>query len=398
MTIKGLQLNKGADRRLKQGHLWIYSNEINVKVTPLTQLQPGEQVQVLSHEGKVLGTAMVNPATLICARVISRNADQFMDKGLLVHRLKIALASRDTVFESPFYRWVFGDSDGLPGLVVDRFGDLCVVQISLAGMECLRDEIVHAIKKILNPATIILKNDGKMREVEGLDSYVETVHGEPVEEARLQENGVEFVAPVQAGQKTGWFYDHRMGRERLKPYVKGKRVLDVFSYVGGWGIQAAAFGASEVVCVDSSALALNYVMRNAELNGVSEKVKCIENDAFNALKALREAREKFDVIIVDPPAFIPKRRDIKAGELAYQRINQLALRLLDKDGVLVSGSCSMHLSRERLIDIIRSVGRETDRFVQILEQTHQGADHPVLPAIPETEYLKAVFVRSLPAF
>ncbi len=398
MSSIRLQLNKGADRRLKQGHLWIYSNEIDTRATPLAGVPAGEQVRIVSHEGKVLGTAMINPATLICGRLISRLPDQFMDKGLLVHRLNMALSAREAVFDAPFYRLVFGDSDGLPGLVVDRFDDVCVVQISLAGMERLRGEVVAALIKVVNPVSIVFKNDGKMREVEGLSSYAETAYGPPVEETRIQENGVNFVAPVLAGQKTGWFFDHRMGRDRLRAYVKGKRVLDVFSYVGGWGVQAAAFGAREVVCVDSSALALSYVERNANLNGVSDRVRTLEGDAFSLLKQLRDERERFDVIIVDPPAFIPKRKDIKTGEQAYQRLNQLALRLLERDGILVSGSCSMHLSRERLIDIIRSVGRETDRFVQILEQTHQGADHPIIPAIPETEYLKAVFARSLPSF
>ncbi|WP_250656623.1 class I SAM-dependent rRNA methyltransferase [Alkalimarinus coralli] len=398
MSNKVLQLKKGADRRLKQGHLWVYSNEVDASNGGLKQFQPGEQAGVVSHSGKPLGTALVNPNALICGRLISRSASQLMDKSLIVHRLKIALSLRQQAFEKPFYRLVFGDSDGLPGLVVDRFGDTCVAQISSYGMELLKSELIEAIEKVIKPTTLIFRNDGKMREVEGLESYTETVFGEETESVQLEENGVLFSAPVLKGQKTGWFYDHRMSRARLAPYVKGKRVLDVFSYVGGWGVQAAAFGAESVTCVDASEYALDYVDENAKLNGVSEKVSCIQGDAFAACRELRDMREKFDVVIIDPPAFIPRRRDIKAGEQAYQRINQLAMRLLEKDGVLVSASCSMHLQRERLTEIIRATGRQTDRFVQIIEQGHQGADHPIIPAIPETEYLKACFARVLPSF
>jgi len=395
---KVLQLKKGADRRLKQGHLWIYSNEVDSANGGLKQFQAGDQALVTTPSGKPLGTALVNPNTLICGRLISRSSSQFMDKSLIVHRLKIALSLRQQAFDKPFYRLVFGDSDGLPGLVIDRFGDACVAQISSFGMEMLKDELIEAIEKVIKPTTLIFRNDGKMREVEGLESYTETVIGEETETLQLEENGVLFTAPVLKGQKTGWFYDHRMNRARLAPYVKGKRVLDIFSYIGGWGIQAAAFGAESVTCIDASEYALSFVEENAKLNGVEDKVRCIKGDAFAACKELRDIREKFDVVIVDPPAFIPRRRDIKAGEQAYQRINQLAMRLLDKDGILVSASCSMHLQRDRLTDIIRSTGRQTDRFVQIIEQGHQGADHPIVPAIPETEYLKACFARVLPSF
>lgn len=393
-----LVLKKNADRRLKAGHLWIYSNEVDSDKSTLKQVQAGQQVQVCAANGKVMGVAFYNPATLICARLISRDGDTEMSRSLIVHRLKIALSLREQVFSDDSYRLVYGDSDGLPGLVVDRFGDTVVIQISSVGMEGFKDDVVAALQKVLNPARIIIKNDGKMREVEGLPQYVDVVLGDSAEQAHLVENGVQFVVPVEQGQKTGWFYDHRMSRARLAHYVKGKRVLDLFSYVGGWGVQAAAFGAEQVVCVDSSALALDYVGENARLNNVSERMATIHSDAFDACKGLLAEKEKFDVVIVDPPAFIPRRRDIKSGELAYQRLNQLALRLLNKDGLLVSASCSMHLSRDRLIDIVRAAGRQTDRFVQLVEQGHQGADHPIIPAIPETEYLKAQFYRVLPSF
>ena len=392
-----VQLNKGAEKRLKQGHLWIYSNEIDVKKTPLKSFEPGEQVQIKSHTEKLMGTAFMSPSSLIAGRVISRDSKQFMDQSLITHRLNVALSLRQSVFSEPCYRLVFGDSDRLPGLVIDRFKDIYVVQISSVGMELLKTEIIAALDKVCRPVSIIFKNNGKMRGPEDMESYVEVVKGEDLEEAEFTENGVKFIAPIISGQKTGWFYDHRMNRARLKDYVKGKRVLDLYSYVGGWGIQAATFGAESVTCVDSSTLALDYVIKNAEINNVHDKVECIEGDVFEVCKKLKEMDERFDVVIADPPAFIPRRKDQKAGELAYQRLNQLAMRLLSKDGLLISASCSMHMSRSALIKAVSLAGQTLEKQLQIVEQGGQGPDHPVIPVIPETDYLKAIFVRVLPA-
>jgi len=397
MTEQVLQLNKGAEKRLKQGHLWIYSNEIDIKSSPLKSFTPGEQVIVKSHSGKEMGRAFMSPSSLITGRMISRDPKQLMDQSLLRHRLNIALSLRQSVFEKTYYRMVFGDSDLLPGLVVDRFGDVLVVQISSVGMELLQEEIISALKKVCNPKTILFKNNGKMRAAENLESYVKVVFGEDVSEAELEENGVRFIAPIVAGQKTGWFYDHRMNRARMRDYVKGKTVLDLYSYIGGWGIQAAAFGAKSVTCVDSSHLALDYVQKNAQLNGVEDKVTCLEGDVFDACRQLKEEGAKFDVVIADPPAFIPRRKDQKAGEVAYQRLNQFAMRLLEKDGLLISASCSMHMSQSSLIKAVSLGGQTLEKRLQITEQGGQGPDHPVLPVIPETEYLKSLFVRVLPA-
>lgn len=391
-----LRLKANEERRLREGHAWVYSNEVDTAVTPLKAFAPGDQAVLEDSKGKPLGIVIVNPNTLICARLVNRDVAHPLSVSLLVHRLQIALSLRETWYPEPFYRLVYGDSDGLPGLVVDRFGDHLVVQISTAGMERVKGELVDALVKVLKPQGILLKNDGKMRQVEGLDSYVEVVFGEVPRRVALRENGVAFEAPVFDGQKTGWFYDHREARARLKGLVTGKRVLDVFSYIGGWGVQAAAFGAAEVHCVDASEKALDQVMRNAALNGVEDRVHTLQGDAFEALQALKQEGERFDVVIMDPPAFITRRKDHKAGLQAYRRANELAMRLLSRDGLLVSGSCSMHLAREELVDVLRASARHIDRTAQIVHHGHQGADHPIHPAIPETEYLKSVFARVLP--
>ena len=395
MSLPKLRLKTNADRRLRAGHLWLYSNEVDVQTTPLNQFSPGDQVIVENASGKALGVAGVSPNNLICARLLSRNPEHKLTKSLLVHRLNIALGLRQMAFAEPYYRLVYGDSDFLPGLVVDRFGDYLVAQISSPTMERQREAILEALLQVLKPAGVLWKNDNAARASEGLPNYVEDAYHQVPDWLALVENGVRFEAPVRNGQKTGWFYDHRLNRARMASYVKGKRVLDLFSYIGGWGVQAAAFGAREVLCVDASAMALDGVERNATLNQVAERIICLEGDAFEALKELKAADERFDVGIADPPAFIKKRKDQKNGQQAYRRLNEQAMRLLNRDGVLISASCSMHLAEDDLIALLLASARHLDRDIQLLERGAQGPDHPVHPAISETRYLKSLTCRIL---
>lgn len=396
MSLPSLRLKANADRRLRAGHLWVYSNEVDVVATPLNAFQPGDQAILEAAGGKPLGVVALSPNNLICARLVSRDVKHVLDKSLLVHRLNVALSLRERLFDNPFYRLVYGDSDLLPGLVVDRFGDHLVVQLASAAMERNKDAVLDALVQVLKPRGVLWKNDSAARDAEGLERYVDTAFGVVPEWVALEENGVKFEAPVLEGQKTGWFYDHRMNRARLAPYVEGKRVLDLFSYIGGWGVQAAAFGASEVFCVDASGFALDGVERNATLNGVAEKVTCVEGDVFEALKELKAAEERFDVVVADPPAFIKRKKDLKNGEAAYRRLNEQAMRLLNKDGILVSASCSMHLPEDDLQNILLGSARHLDRNIQLLERGGQGPDHPVHPAIAETRYIKSLTVRLLP--
>ena len=396
MSLPSLRLKANADRRLRAGHLWVYSNEIDVAVTPLNTFEAGDQAILEAAGGKPLGIVALSPNNLICARLLSRDVKHVLDKSLLVHRLNVALSLRERLFDQPCYRLVYGDSDLLPGLVVDRFFDILVVQLASATMERHKDDVLAALIQVLKPSGILLKNDSAARDAEGLERYVDTAFGVVPKWVALEENGVKFEAPVIEGQKTGWFYDHRMNRARLAPYVKGKRVLDLFSYIGGWGVQAAAFGASEVFCVDASAFALDGVERNATLNGFAEKVTCVEGDVFAALRELKAAEERFDVVIADPPAFIKRKKDIKNGEAAYRRLNETAMRLLNKDGILVSASCSMHLEEDNLQNILLTSARHLDRNIQLLERGAQGPDHPVHPAINETRYIKSLTCRLLP--
>ena len=392
MSLPPLRLRKNEDRRLRAGHLWVFSNEVDVSATPLTAFEPGAMAEVQDARGAPLGTAYVNPRSLIAARLVSRQRSRVLDGDLLRRRLARALALREALFDRPFYRLAFGEGDGLPGLVVDRFGSVLVAQVTTAGMERVIGEIVEALRETVQPTGILLRNDTSGRTLEGLESYVRTAHGEVPEVLEVEENGVRFHAPA-TGQKTGWFYDHRMNRARMAAYVRGRRVLDVFSYVGGWGVQAAAAGAARVTCVDASAPALEFAGRSAELNGVADRVETRRADAFDALMRLAAEGERFGVVVLDPPAFIKRRKDAKAGEEAYRRANQLAMELLEPDGILVSASCSYHMPREGLQDAMLRASRRLGRELQILEEGHQGPDHPVHPAIPETAYLKAFIAR-----
>ena len=396
VDLAPLRLKKNEDRRIRAGHVWVFSNEVDVAATPLDGFEPGQLVDFQDSTGKSLGNGYINPHSLICGRLVSRDPDYALGKSLVVHRLKVALSLRQRLFAKPFYRLVYSEGDGLPGLIVDRYGETLAVQINTAGMERIKDEVVIALQEVIRPVRIVLRNDSAGRALEGLDSYVETVLGVTVDLVSLEENGARFEAPILSGQKTGWFYDHRLNRARMQQYVKDKRVLDVFSYIGGWGVQAATAGAGEVVCVDSSDNALAQLQHNAALNHVEARVRTQAGEAFEVLKGLRAERERFDVVILDPPAFIKRKKDFHAGQAAYQRLNQAAMQLLAKDGILVSASCSYHLTRENLRQILLQTSRHVDRNLLIVEQGHQGPDHPLLPAVAEIEYLKSFICRVLP--
>lgn len=388
-----LRIKPREDRRLRAGHLWVFSNEVDVKHTPLAQFSAGEVVRIEAHDGRPLGTGYVNPNSLICARIVTRDPHHYPDRPLFVHRLNVALALRRRLWAEPFYRLVHGEGDGLPGLVVDRYGDVLVVQCTTAGMERLREEVLAALHKVLRPRGVLLRNDGPIRDLEGLERYVRVAAGEVPAELEMRENGVRFRVAPREGQKTGWYYDQRENRARAAALSVGRSVLDLFSYEGAWSIQAAVAGAQRVVCVDASARALARVRENAHLNGVQERIETRAGDVFEVLRAMREAREHYDVVIVDPPAFIKRRRDLKAGRQAYARLNRMAMQVLAPDGLLVSCSCSYHLPREDLRGLLLQGARHLDRSVQVIGQGSQAADHPVHPAIAETAYLKAVFAR-----
>jgi 23S rRNA (cytosine1962-C5)-methyltransferase len=390
MSLPELRLKPREERRLRAGHLWIYSNEVDTAHTPLTALESGALCRVVDSRGKVMGLAYANPRTLLCARVLTSNAKAQLDADWFANRIRSALALRERLYPAPFYRLVYGESDGLPGLVVDRYGDVCVVQVATAGMEKFKAELLEGLRQALNPAGILLRNDVGMRETEGLPSYVEEIGAVP-DTVTIEEAGVRFEVPVKTGQKTGWFYDQARNRDLLARYVGGKSVLDVFSYLGGWSLRALKAGAASALAIDSSASALEGAARNAELNGLA--LETLKGQALDSLRELRTQQKRFDVVIVDPPALIKRKKDLETGGAHYGALNKTAIELLAPDGILVSCSCSHHLDADGLQRILLRESRTAGRRLQILEQGGQGPDHPVHPAIPETRYLKAFFCR-----
>ncbi len=392
--MRELRLKKNEERRINAGHLWIYSNEV-ARETPLKSFEPGELVRIFASNGKALGTGYVNPNSLICARVVSRDVSRVLDVSLMVERIRRALALREMLYDQPYYRLVFGESDGLPGLVVDRFADVLVVQLNTAGMQARDAEVLEALQTVLQPSGVLWRNDSSIRSFEGLSTFVRVASGEVPDVVELIENGARFEAPLVDGQKTGWFYDQRANRQQMVKWVEGRRVLDVFSYVGGWGIQALLAGAAKAVCVDSSSLALGHARASAELNEVGDRFAILDGDAFTLLKDLKAMGNRFGVVVIDPPAFIKRKKDLKEGQKAYRRINQLAMGLLDPGGILISCSCSHHLQFDDLRGVLNKASMSAKREIQLLERGQQPPDHPIHPAIWETEYLKSVTARVL---
>lgn len=390
---KKLVLAKGEERRLRVGHLWVFSNEIDVARTPLKGLTPGEPVRLEDFKGEFLANGYANPASLIAARVVSKRPSRFLDAELIRERLADALALRSRLFAEPCYRLCFAEGDFLPGLTVDRYGDVAVAQITTAGVERLKDEVAEALRELTGIRALLWRNDAPTRSYEGLEQYVAPAFGDVPAEVELVENGARFRVSLSEGQKTGWFFDQRMNRARFAAYAPGARVLDLFSYVGSFGVNAALAGAESVLCVDASARALDFAAKNAALNGVGQTVATRQGDVFDVLDALKNEGARFDLICLDPPAFIKHKKDQAKGEQAYIKANREAMKLLADGGVLLSCSCSQPLDAEGLRTVVRKAATQRKADVQILEQGGQGPDHPVHPAMPETSYLTTLLCR-----
>jgi 23S rRNA (cytosine1962-C5)-methyltransferase len=389
--MKELRLLSKADKRVRLGHAWIFSNEVDVGRTPLTGFTPGALARVADSRGNPIGTAYVNPNALIAARLLTRDARASIDRKWFAGRFRRALALRDRIYREPFYRAVYGESDGVPGLVVDRYGDTLAVQINAAGMLALREPLLEAVHEVFAPSGVLLSNAESTRALEGMVPLAQSI-GEVPEEVEIREGDMLLRAALRGGQKTGYYFDQRDNRARLRRYVQGARVLDVFSYVGAWAVSALRGGASEVTCIDDSAPALAFARGNAQANGGA--VETIDGDALATLRELGEQRQRFDVVVLDPPALVKRRKDQVAGEAHYLALHRAALKVLVEDGILISSSCSQHVGPERLSRIALDAARAEGRRLQILESHGHAPDHPVQPAMPETAYLKAFFLRA----
>jgi len=389
--MRTVKLKKNEDRRLRAGHLWVFSNEI----ADLDQgFTPGETVDVVSHGGSHLGRGYINTHSLISVRLLTRGRE---DIGLdfFAARIARALSLRRRLFPGEeTYRLVFGEADGLPGLVIDKYGDVLVVQVSTLGMQIRLAEVLGALPAAgVEARAIILRTDTPMAQLEGFSGETRVLTGELDSPARIEQDGLRFDVDVLEGQKTGFYLDQRENRRVAAGLLKGSRVLDCFCYTGSWSLYAASAGAEHVTGIDSSEHAIAAAHRNADLNSLGSICAFDAADAFERLKMLAGAGEKFDCVILDPPALVKSRRHLKQGEAAYERLNKLAMQLLEPDGLLISCSCSFHVSRERFQQILLAAARKMRRNTAVIEWRGQARDHPTLLAMPETAYLKCAIVR-----
>lgn len=385
-------LRAGEDRRVRAGHPWAFSNEILMDADAKA-IPTGSVVTLRAPGGEALGLATFNPHSLIAARVLTSNPEATVDALFLGRRLANAMALRDRLVGVPYYRLIHAEADGLPGVIVDRFGDALVVQINTAGMDRLTPVILEALEAELSPTTIVLKNDSPVRELEGLKREVVVAKGNggPVE---VIENGAKFVADLSEGQKTGWFYDQRDNRRFMADLAKDANVLDVYSYSGGFGVLAAKEGAKHVACIDRSAAALDAAKQAAALNGVDKIVSFDKAEAFEALEKLNGTQaRKFDVVICDPPAFVKSRKDLKTGAQGYRKLVRLAAPLVARGGFFFVASCSHLMDVPLFAEQVRRGLRDAERTGRILRSSGAALDHPVHPGLPETAYLKALTLQ-----
>lgn len=385
-----LNVNRRAASRLATGHPWVFANEVQ---GDLKTFRPGQAVAVRDPRGHALGFGYVNPRSLIAVRILSPEERAF-DATFFAERLLAADALRRRFRPGVrSYRLCYGESDGVPGLVVDRFEDVCVVQSHAAGIDERLGDVVAGLVKAVSPRGVLLKLDSSSRQLEGLANRVEVAHGEVPELHEVEMEGSRFVLDLRRGQKTGFFHDQAPNRERLSTLVKDASVLDVFSYVGAWSLAAARGGAKSVLGVDASADAVAWAARNAEKSGVASRVRFEKADAFEKLKALEAAKERFDVVVLDPPAFVKSRKQIESGMRGYREVNRRGFALVKPGGVLVTCSCSRHVEREAFTGMLQGAADDARRRARILFFGQQGADHPVLLKLPETEYLTCVFLE-----
>ena len=374
--------------RIFHGHDWVYASEIKKS---FGNPQPGEVISLKDFKDKPLGSAIYNPRSQIVARRFSRRK-QDLDRAFFLRRLQLAFTLRERLPVDPtLCRLAWSESDGLPGLIVDRYRSHLVVQTLTLAMDQRIDLITEVLQELLSPDSIVVRNDSPMRKAEGLEPANLVAHGENPDPVTLETGGLHLEATLLAGQKTGLYLDQLDTYARIASLAPGKRVLDCFSNQGGFGLACARAGAASVTCVDISAEAIAAVRRNAELNDL--KTETVEANAFDYLK---NCDEQFDLIILDPPSFTRSKKALRDAMRGYKEIHLRALKLLDHDGYLATFSCSHHVSRELFLNNVRDAAVDTRRTLRLVESFTQRADHPILPTIPETEYLKGFCFQLLP--
>ena len=389
-TRPRITLQAGHSHRLRAGHPWAFSNEI-VMDAATKALPAGSLVSVIDAGGEKLGVGHFNPHSLIGLRLLTRDADAVIDAGLIARQLKKAAALRDALIGAPYYRLIHAEADGLPGLIVDRYGDVFAIQANTAGMERLLPLILEAIESLFSPRAVVLKNDSPVRKLEGLELYDRVAVGELSGPVELVENGARFLADLVDGQKTGWFYDQRDNRAAIAKLAKGRSMVDFYTYAGGFAVQAALAGATRVVAVDRSEGSLALAAGAAKLNEVA--METVRADSFAEMERMAAAGEKFGVVVSDPPAFVKSKKDLSAGAKGYRKMTRLAAALVEPEGFLLVASCSHHMPAHQFADEVRHGLSLAGRSGRIIRTAGAGPDHPLHPSLPESAYLKALILQ-----
>jgi 23S rRNA (cytosine1962-C5)-methyltransferase len=382
----------GRQKRLRQGHPWAYSNEVAMDAAAKA-LAPGSLVILHAADNEPLGVGFFNPHSLVAFRLLSREPAATIDEDFLAARLASALALRETLFGEPYYRLCHAEADGLPGLVIDRYGAVLVLQVNAAGMERLESQLLGALDRLLAPEAVLLRNDSPVRTLEGLPLEVRLANGALEGPVELREGGARFLADLRGGQKTGWFFDQRHNRAFMASLAGGRRVLDLYCYTGGFAIAAALGDATEVRAIDSSEPALELARRAAALNGVETRCRFERGHAFDAMERLAAAGERFEMVICDPPAFVKSRKDLATGAKGYRKMARLAATLAAPGGFLFLASCSHNMPVEQFAEEVRRGLAQAGRSGRILLSSGAAPDHPIHPALPESAYLKAQAIQ-----
>ncbi len=378
------------ERRLLKGHLWAFSNEL--KEVP-KNIPAGTIVRLVREfDNKPFALAFYHPNSLIAARVITKDATKEIGEAFFRSRIERAAERRAFILkERNAVRLIHGESDFLPGLIVEKYNDILTFQITSAGMEMQKEIIVSLLKDIFSPKSIIEKNKSHLRKLEGLPELESVIYGSETDTTIHDSGGTKFAVSLLKGQKTGFYLDQMDNHTAIKRYVKqGDHVLDLFSNEGGFTLNAAAARANEVIAVDASEDALLALSKNAVLNNLSEKIKTVTTDCFDYL---RDSTEKFDLIVLDPPSLLRSKKELNTAKKAYFNLHKNAMKLIKQEGILATASCSHHFTRDLFLDTIRDASHEVGRSVTILEERGAGADHPILAMMPETEYLKMFILR-----
>ncbi|HEU0264902.1 MAG TPA: class I SAM-dependent rRNA methyltransferase [Geobacterales bacterium] len=388
-----IQLKRGEEKRLLSGHPWIFSNEI---AAISGERSPGVTARLMDASGRLLGVGYYNPHSLIAFRLLSPMDESIDSVDFFRSRISSANAYRHKLLPGlTTYRVVFGESDFLPGLVVDRYGDYLSIQLLTQGVERRQQFIVDALVELFHPKGIIARNDVGVRGLEGLPEEVNILHGEIPDLIEIEEHGLRLVVDLLKGQKTGHFIDQRENHLLLQPISRDKEVLDCFSYSGSWGLHAASFGASRVTCLDISERAVELVRQQSRMNGLEAVVTAERIDVFDRLRSLKSEGRRFDVIVLDPPAFVKSKKLLAEAIRGYTTINRRAMELLNPEGYLITCSCSFHMQREEFRTLLASAARQAGKTMRLVTSRGQAADHPVLLSVPETDYLKCVVLQAI---